>query len=114
MIKNALVMLADAEIAIGYFLAMLVAVLIPTCIGLIECQRGRYGWTLVVFAWVPVIFAVCMVGSVILEVVSDLLNNDPGSVDFGVITFTVALSAPFFFAGWWTLSRLKQNRIKRN
>jgi hypothetical protein len=51
-------MLADAEQAIPYFLAMMVTILIPTCIAFNQSRRGRYYRTLVVFAWIQIIFVV--------------------------------------------------------
>jgi hypothetical protein len=104
-------MFAGVAVAIGCVLALLVLVLISTCIALVECQRGQYSLTLVVYASIPIVFAVVNMGWILVTVVGDyLITHD--SIDFGTLIFSVSLSAPFFCAGWWALAKLRQN--KRN
>jgi len=105
-------MLADAEVAIGYFLALLLAVTIPTCIALIASQLGRYNLIFVACGWMPVLFAAYLSGSGIYDFCRGwLVDRDP--IDPGVITFPLALSAPFFWAGLRSLSRMKKNKLQR-
>jgi hypothetical protein len=102
MIKEVVMtMFADAETAIPYFLGMLAGVLVPTCIALIGCQRGRYSWGLLACASVPIIFAIVLIGGALVDF-----------LDLEDFTFILCLSLPFFCAGWWSLSRLKQNKRK--
>jgi hypothetical protein len=103
-------MLADAEVAIGYFLAMLLAVLIPACIALIGCQLGCHNWLLVGCALVPILFAVYLsAGGIFAFFHGWLVAGDP--VDLGLLCFPLGLSAPLLWAGCWTLVRMKRNKM---
>lgn len=102
-------MLADADVAIGYLLAVLLAALIPACIALIGCQLGYRNWLLIGCALVPIIFAVYFSGCGIIAFFQHWLV-DRDSIDIGLFFLPLGLSAPLLWAGCWSLRRMKRNK----
>jgi hypothetical protein len=84
-------MLADAEVAVGYFSAVLFFV---------AC------------GWIPIVFTLFLAVCGVCGFFGDwLVYHDP--IDLGILIFPLGLSAPFFWAGWWSLARMKKNRLQR-
>lgn len=101
-------MFGDAEVAVGKFAMVLISVLIPTILALVACQMGGRSWFFFACACVPILFAVCSASLGTYGFFSNWLKFGDLK-DFGLISFPVALSIPFFRAGFWSFSRLKQN-----